>query len=334
MGQSYLFNMISQGCGNKVECVIFLPSQIKNDFSLQAQKINLICEGTFEIAGLVEVDVNDKDQILARTRMDNRNIIKVMNRLSGEVSSAFPSECDHWFISRLAAHPTEASFVLECCSECCVIRNYNIHSGQCSIVYKGTASNRICHGPTGSILASGRGNIFGPEYLGLSILKWDKEHRELRIDKSVGLRDWLIQMCYSELCDMFVGLFEFSRIKGVNLKSETDTLKLSAPIWKLSRAVDGCVIKPDALTSDKRGNVFVGDGVNNRILKINSFTGTVQSIFHLEEGNKEEIRDLFWSDTEPNLIVVRGNKISTYCIPKVRVNSVYTWTHKVEHNKF
>ena len=156
MGQSYLFNIISPGCGNKVECVIFLSSQIKNDFCLQAQKINLICEGTFEIAGLMEVNVNDRGQILARTKMDNRYYIKVMNRLSGEVYSEFPSECNHYhhFISRLTAHPTEAGFVLECCSGCCVIRNYNIHTGQCSIVYKGYEGVNICHGPTGSILVS------------------------------------------------------------------------------------------------------------------------------------------------------------------------------------
>ena len=266
----------------------------------------------------MEVDVNDRGQILARTEMYRRYIIKVMNRLNGEVSSEFPSECNHYhhFISHLTARPTEAGFMLECCSWCSVIRNYNIHTGQCSIVYKGTTFNRICHGPTGSILACSRQNMLGPTYLGLSILKWDKEHRELCTDKSVDLQDMLIHMCYSELCDMFVGVFLYNEIKGVKLKSEADTLKLSAPIWKLSRAVDGYLIKPDALTSDKRGNVFVGDGMNNRILKINSLTGEVQSIFHLEERNKEGIGDLFWSDTEPNLIVRRGDRISCYCIPR------------------
>ena len=311
-----LFNVISPGCGNKVECVIFLSSQIKNDFFLQAQKINLICEGTFEIAGLVKADVNERGHILARTQMYNGYHIKVMNPLSGEVSSGFPSECNHRSISRLTAHPTEAGFVLECCSRCCVIRNYNIHTGQCSVVYKGFEADRICHGPTGSILAFSCRNIFGPKFVRLSILKWDKEHRELRTDKSVDLEDNLFQMCYSELSDMLVGVLKYSEIKGVNLNSEAVTMKLSAPNWKLSGAVDGYLITGHAITSDKRGNFFGGDGINNRILKINSFTGEVQSILHLEKLNKPWIDGLFLSDTEPNLIVASGDKISTYCIPK------------------
>ena len=248
--------MISRGCGNKVECVIFLSSQIKNDFFLQAQKINLICEGTFEMAGLRQADVNDRGQILARTNMDNRYYIKVMNRLSGEVSSEFPSGCNHHFISRLTAHPTDAGFVLECCSWCGVIRNYNIHTGQCSNVYRDHIVDEICHGPIGSILAY---NPIKPSRS--SILKWDKEHRELRNDKSVDLEDNLSQMCYSELYDMLVGVFEDNEIKVVNLKSEADTLNLSAPIWKLSGAVDGYLITPHAITSDKRGNDFIGDMV-------------------------------------------------------------------------
>ena len=281
---------------------------------MQAQKTNLIWEGTFEIAGLKAADVNDRGQIVARTHVDNRYYMLVMNRLSREVSSKFPLECNHH--PRCTAHPTEVGFVLEGCSWCRVIHNYNIHTGQCSIVYKGTTFHRICHGPTGSILAYSHPKIFGPTYLRLSIMKWDKEHRELHTDKSVDLKDGLIQMCYSELCDMLVGLFYDSGIVGVNLKSEADTLKLSAPIWTLSGVVNGYLITPDAITSDKRGNVFVGDGANNRILKINSFTGKVQSILHVEQLNKKWIDSLFLSDTEPNLIVVRGNKISTFCIPK------------------
>ena len=115
---------------------------------------------------------------------------------------------------------------------------------------------------------------------------------------------------------MLVGVFKYNEIKGVNLKSETDTLNLSAPIWKLSAAVDGHLITPHAITSDKRGNVFVCYGVNNRILKINSFTGKVQSIFHVEKFDTNWINSLFLTDTEPNLIVRRGDRISCYCIPK------------------
>ena len=124
-------------------------------------------------------------------------------------------------------------------------------------------------------------------------------------------------MCYSELSDIFVVKYTDEEIKAVKLESEATTLKVSAPKWKLSGVVDGLAMKPDALTSDTRGNVYVGDGVNIRILKINSLTGDIVSILLLEEDSKTPIDSLFWSDTEPNLTVVRGNRFSTYNIPKL-----------------
>ena len=135
-----------------------------------------------------------------------------MNHLNGEVSSEFPSKCDHSFITRLIAYPTDADFVLESCGRCEVIRNYNIQTGQMSIVCKGSTPGGICHGPNGSILTYTKS---GWKYLvqlfikrpfqNLFIMKWDKEHQELHTDKKVCLEHsegWLNQMCYSELCDM------------------------------------------------------------------------------------------------------------------------------------
>ena len=211
---------------------------------MQTQKKNLACEGTFEVTGPMEVDVNDKDQILVRTEVDDRFYIKVMNRLNGEVSSVFPSECDHTLVC-LITHPTEAGFVLEGCLECNVIHNYNIYTRLWSVVYKGYITYRICHGPIGSILA------YRPPFK-ISVIKWDEEHDELRFDKSMYLEGEFDRICYSELFDMLVVImYKDSEIKAVKLESEAAKLKLSAPIWKLPKMVDGLVIKPDAVTSDK-----------------------------------------------------------------------------------
>ena len=65
----------------------------------------------------------------------------------------------------------------------------------------------------------------------------------------------------------------------------------------------GRVIKPDALTTDIEGNVYIGDGANNRILKINSLTENVMNILRLEK-NKRAILCLLWSDTKPNLTLL------------------------------
>ena len=127
----------------------------------------------------------------------------------------------------------------------------------------------------------------------------------------------LWSMCYSEFGDTLVFIYHRRKVEAVKLESESDTSKLSAPIWKLSGMVYSRVMKPDALTSDKRGNILVGDGANQRIMKINSLTGDIMGILLWQENNhNQEIRSLFWSDTEPILTVVRGDRFSSY-IPKL-----------------
>ena len=79
---------------------------------------------------------------------------------------------------------------------------------------------------------------------------------------------------------------------------------------------EGHVIQPDAITSDNEGNVYISDGANSKVLKIDSLTGKVLIKLKLEE-KKETISALFWSDTEPNVIVVYQDRISSYSIPEL-----------------
>ena len=286
-------------------------------FFLQIQKMNLGCEETFQIPGVMAADVNDEDQILVRTAVDGKSYIIVTNRFDKEASSKIPSLCNHTAVC-LVAHPTDAGFVLESCGICEVIRNYNIHTGQCSIAYKGCSLYRISHGPTSSILAFWHGlRHFELPHPRLSMIKWDTERHELHIDRSVYLRGGLVQMCYSELFNMLVAILPMGEIEALRLESQAAIWKLSDPIWKLSGDVDGLTMKPDVITSDHDGNIYVGDGPNNRILKISSMTGDVRTIIPLKEENNQEMDGLFWTHNGPCLIVIRGDTISNYYIPKL-----------------
>ena len=210
-----------------------------------------------------------------------------------------------------------------------MIRSYEIQTAKCKLVHTGSRPIRMCHGPTSSILVQCRDfPTFESSRTGLSEFRWEDEQQELRSDKSVYLKGRLIQMCYTEKFDILVVMCENRKVEAVKLGN-------NSPIWKLPGVVDGHMIKPGAINSDKKGNVYIGDGLNNRILKISSLTGNVLNIFLLEEEEEEEqqqqqqqeeeeeeenqngLRSLFLSDTEPNLTVVRGDRLRTYNIPKL-----------------
>ena len=297
---------------------------------LQIEKINLRREDTFQISGLLTTDISEENQLLARVALDGRFHIRMLNRLSGEVCNTIASECDHT-PACLIAHPTKAGFVFEGCSECQVIRSYEIQTAECKLVHTGSRPTRMCHGPNSSILVQCRDfPAFESSHTGLSEFKWEDEQQELRSDKSVYRKGRLIQMCYTEKFDILVVMCENRKVEAVKLGN-------NSPVWKLPGVVDGHMIKPDAINSDKKGNVYIGDGLNNRILKISSLTGNVLNIFLLEEEEEEEeqqqqqqqqeeeeeeenqngLRSLFLTDTEPNLTVVRGDRLRTYNIPKL-----------------
>ena len=271
---------------------------------LQIRKIGIVSEGIrAQVPGLLAADVNKHKQIVARVTENDRYFILVLDRLGGrDVSPTIPSACNH-ASPCIITHPSDPCFVLEGCLDCRVIRNYNIHTGERCVVHKGLRPIRMCHGPSGSILVE--------DFLSLRMkvlkLTWVKE-QELLVDETYKKDELIRKWCYAERFDMLVIMsHEDNGIKAVKLENGN-------PIWKLSGVVGGQMFDPDAITSNTEGNVYVSDGANNRILKINGFTGDVVSVFLLEKENKMPIRSLFWSDTKPNLTLIHGHKISTYNI--------------------
>ena len=258
-----------------------------------------------QVPGLLTAALTKQEQILARVKEGNRFFIKVLDRFScRRVFPAIPSACNHTDVC-LCAHPTETDFILEGCAKCEVICNHSIQTGEWKTVYEASVRPvKMCLGPTGSIL------ILEDFFSKPTVFKliWEKEQRKLNVDKCVS-KSRLVYICYAERFDVLVCMQENGKIEAVKLEN-------SRKIWKLSDNVGGHVIRPDALTTDAEGNIYVSDEVN-RILKINGLTGKLLSTVQLEEKNKDPIRDLFWSDSENNLIVVHGHRISSHCVPEL-----------------
>ena len=118
--------------------------------------------------------------------------------------------------------------------------------------------------------------LLGPSHINLAKLSWEKEKQELPIDKSryterevfTVCDAEVFDLCYAEVFDLIIFIFLNNEIEAMKFGNES-------PIWKLSGKVDGHVIKPDALASDAEGNVYISDGGNSRILKVDGLTGNV-----------------------------------------------------------
>ena len=219
---------------------------------------------------------------------------------SRDVLPSIPSNCDHIFAC-IAAHPGDARFVLEGCQVCRETRNYYIYTRQQRIVHDWFGPIRMCYGPSGCILFQ--------ELLSQKVLKlkW-KNEQLLKDDEEYTMDGKIWKWCYAEPFNILVTISYDKEIKAVKLENDNPT------IWKLCGVVSGQLFEPDAITCNMEGNVYVGDGANNTILKINGLTGDVIGVFLMEEEEKIPIRSLFWSDTEPNLTLIRGDRIITYNI--------------------
>ena len=207
-----------------------------------------------------------------------------------------------------------------------MIRNYNINTGQCTFARREKKLISLCLLPSGSILVLSRAPGFvivgvhgitnkcypypadnkpcNPPHTNLSMFHWEEEQQQFRFNHSQKNENKFLQKCYHvKHFDMLVVICENKTIEALEFGNHTT-------IWKLPTVVDGHTVKPDAITSDKLGNVYIGDGQNNRILKINGRTGDVISILLLEQSGKV-ILSLFWSDSEPNLTMIRTESAPT-----------------------
>ena len=255
------------------------------------------------------MDVTDNDLLLVRVVESTNYWIHIISRQTGELINKFPSMCDHHNVY-VSKNPQKQGYAFEYCSTC--EEMYVQNTGERFSVHKGSKIGRMCHGPAGSLLVvetDGR----------LSKLTLNKTQDRAQsvfvqnIAKRPGKRI-LLRLCYAECHDIFMYTMKDKR-EGDDYEIIAVRLGSDTIVWRLSGPVDGHIIKPDSMTCDLNGNVYINDQGNNRILKINSLTGEILSILLLEEDAKW-IRSIRWSNTEPNLTLSTKNKISTYFVPK------------------
>ena len=270
-------------------------------------KIKLILGKAFLVRGAMNVTVKNL-LFWVRVKKGSKYWILVMHRVTGFVINEFPSNCNHnAYLNNYLRHQ---EYVLECCPTCEQTRGYDNNTGECFFVFKLDVDckiDRVCHGPAGCLLLLDKKGV-------LLELDWDQEKWSTCLKCLLRLHSEQLRIQYIhyvECHDMLLCLVEQDH------NSEVIAVRLGTRniLWNLFGQVDGNFIQPESVTSDSHGNGYVSDRGTNRILKIDSLTGDVLSILHVEE-EEDEIYFIDWSITEPNLTVWRGKQIETYSIPQ------------------
>ena len=273
--------------------------------------MKLVREMTFPVLGSMDINVNNG--LLVRVRVGTKHWIRVLDRQTGDLINEIPSMCEHrqkeGFV--VNKHPGHQDYVLETCLRCEEIRANNIDTAKSFPVCQGKFI-RMCDGPDGSLL-------IGDRCYKLFKLEWDAEQRETQLNyirqfhKDPGKT--FLRFCYVECHDILLCTLE-TKEKGTYDEIIATKLESGSTVWRLFGPVDGCLIKPVCITCDTDGNAYVSDRRNNRIMKINALTGEVLSILLMEEGSRDIIWSMRWSNTEPNFTChLKGiNGISTYSV--------------------
>ena len=238
---------------------------------------------------------------MAGSRLDEDEMffIRVLNRQSGEMIQEVQSQCNHTLsYPQIHRHPVDPGCVLECCFNCEVIRSYNLNTGNCRVVFSKFCVFRICDGSGDTILCDAG-------LRGILQLEWNKQENKFHV-----VNTWQKDM---------YKLYDMSFIKPYGILVLVYTNRLEAVkvgdklvnIWKSFTILDGQKVGRKSITNDDE-SVYIGEMGNNSIRVIDSLTGDILNVFHFEE-NGQYIRPV-WSNTDPNLTLVRGFTVANYSL--------------------
>ena len=259
------------------------------------------------------MDVTITNHLLIRVKVGTKYWIGVMHRITGNLINQIPSACDH--VAHVNKHPRHPDYILESCSTCEEIRGYGMNTKETFIAHKGSKIRRMFDGPAGSLLTV-------DPYCQLSKLTWNDDplaEAEVTCKRDVSLR--MLKKQYLRFCCVEShGILLYTakdRESDKNYEIIAVNLENHSIVWRLFGPVEGHVLKPESMTCDNEGNVFVTDLSCNRILKINCLTREIMSILLVdEEDGNEKILSIRWCSMEPNLTIRTAKGIRSYFVPK------------------
>ena len=234
----------------------------------------------------------------------SNSVIRLVETETGKTLVDIPSTCGH-SCCPIIEHPVNPDFILEACSECEVIRSYDINTAESKTIYAGYKALMLCKGPEGYMFAADRQGE-------LLLLLWREEKEELVVAEKIQIQtdmQYVRRICYIERSKILV-ITSHHNIKAIN--PETGSIR-----WEFTQDVDDRELDPRGVSYDLDGRVYVADGTNGSIMVLKGETGQLIQV-HCMDESMGWLYDVCWTKDPPQLYVHHGDPyvVSTYNITK------------------
>ena len=229
-----------------------------------------------------------------REQAHNRKYIRVIERLTGREIREIISNCTHESC-RVDVAPWDADYIIEACTECNVVRTYNVNYPFLRHAFRGARTDVMCCAPDGSLFLLDKTGH-------LRTFTWDrkKERFDARSQIVTCLQSAL-EICYLKKYNFLVSVScnvsKEGRIEALNLSN-------NSRVWQFEGFVGGKKVVPVAICCDNEGRIFVGDDTNITILLFDGNTGELLRVFRHDKINS--VWEICWTDGSPQLTVLDG----------------------------
>ncbi len=225
----------------------------------------------------------------------------------GEMLDIWPAPCCKWSedgsSTLLELVIDSQQYVAASCHGCNTITLHDFPSGtvQSRFNIENEYPGKMCHGPDNTLLVFALDAVI---QLSCSASNLEKI-KCIPVEKfsiHIALNDD-INLCYSDQKIFLSSMGSDHMITSMDIISE-ETL------WTVGGEVDGSVLHPVAMCTDKRDRLYVGDFVEQRIIVLHTKTGDFIQIIKLPELGYT--RYLSWNDAQPHLTICGENFGSDY----------------------
>ena len=202
--------------------------------------------------------------------------IQLCDRM-GRTNTTYTNLCTCIYTGKCISELIPGQYLAELCTECNEIKVVDMVTHKVHKAYSGIFSISMNHARLYAMCSSpGEGSLLVWHQLSKAViqLQWNEGQKQLKEVRRVHVPgDRVYYMCYMPQADLLI----LSRYGGVVQAVKLQESAGQDPVWQLQwgEEVLGKKVKPEGVSCDSEGRVYVADGGNSRVLVLNGYTGEV-----------------------------------------------------------